>query len=174
MKEIDSTLIKQLLDRFYSGSATADEEARLRQYFSGDNTDPQFDDDKIFIISLSKGPDVEVPSDLEQRLSQAIDSWQLAEVSHPRPLRRKRSLLRPVIGIAASIALLVGLGLKFYNPSPTVPADTFSDPAEAYAETRRVLTLFANTVDKSMTGLQTAQQSSEKAMSLAFGRLNKI
>lgn len=178
MNEYNKTEIRRLLDLYYEGQSSACGETTLRDYFSRPDTDPEFDDDKSFFNALAGNDDsIEVPSHLEQRLSHAVDSWQEAEQQATAARHRFRIFsLRPAISIAASVAILFAIGSMFLNnPWKTgEPADTFTDPMEAYAETQRVLTLFANTLDKSMDGIDTAERSREKALALAMEQLKKI
>ena len=178
MNEYNKTDIRRILDLYYEGKTSASEEAALRDYFGRPDTDPEFDDDKMFFNALA-GDDnsTEVPADLEERLSHAIDSWQESEQKAKTTRRRFKFIsLRPAIGIAASIAVLFAIGAMLLDNRTQTgePADTFTDPMEAYAETQRVLTLFANTIDKSMQGIETADRSQDKALRLAFEQLNKI
>lgn len=178
MNEYNKTDIRRLLDLYYEGKSSASDEAALRDYFGQPDSDPEFDDDKLFFNALAGNDDsIEVPADLEQRLSNAVDSWQESERKAVAARSRFKLIsLRPAIGIAASIAVLFAIGAMLLGtPSQTrEPADTFTDPMEAYAETQRVLTLFANTIDKSMQGMETAERSQDKALRLAFEQLNKI
>lgn len=171
MNEYNKSEIRRLLDLYYEGCASESQERRLRDYFSGEVTDEEFADDRLFFNALAAADDkIEVPEGLEQRLSQAIDSWQEAG-------RRFRLLtFRRSFSIAASVALLVGVGVMLFNTSArtSTPVDTYTNPMEAYAETQRVLTIFSNTIDKSMQSLEQADRSQDKALRLAFEQLSKI
>ena len=176
MNEYNKTDIRRLLDLYYEGKSSASDEAALRDYFARPDTDPELDDDKMFFNALA-GDDnsTKVPADFEERLSHAIDSWQESERKAVAARSRFKFIsFRPAIGIAASIAVLFAIGAMLLNNQNREPADTFTDPMEAYAETQRVLTLFANTIDKSMQGMETADRSQDKALRLAFEQLNKI
>ncbi len=179
MNENNKTDIKRLLNLYYEGKTSVNDEIIIRNYLSRPDCDPEFDDDKMFFEALAGNNDtIEVPTELQHRLSQAIDQWEEAERNATAVHRRRFRLisLRPSIGIAASIALLFALGtMRFGNQSITrEPVDTFTDPMEAYAETQRVLTLFANTIDKSTQGMETAERCQDKAIRIALEQLNKI
>ncbi len=179
MNEYNTSDIKRLLDLYYEGKTSPGEETLLREYFANPDTPHEFDDDKLFFEAMSADDDdsIEVPQDLEQRLSTAITSWEKAEQkATARRHRFKLISFGRTIGIAASIALLFAIGaMHLGNQNQThEPADTFTDPMEAYAETQRVLNLFAKTIDKSMKSIETAERSQDKAIRLACEQLDKI
>ncbi len=176
MNEYDKNDIRRLLELYYGGEASENDECRLREYFAQPDTDSEFDDDKMFFEALAGvGDSIEVPAELAERLSDAVDLWQDSERTRRR-FRFRRFSFRPAIGIAASVAVVFVIGLSFLDHPVTgrEPVDTFSDPMEAYAETQRVLTIFSRTIDKSVRGIETAERSSDKALSLAIDQLDKI
>ena len=171
--------IRQLLARYYEGNTTESEEGALREYFAGGNVDPDFEDDRLLFKAMAGYSDkaVEVPAHLERLLSDSIDSWQRSE-RQPAPSHRVLGFIpwHHAGAIAASVAVLIGVGVMLFNSRgiSTIPADTFTDPQEAYAETQRVLSIFSNTIDKSMQGLETMERSQDKALRLALEQLDKI
>ncbi|MDE6377559.1 MAG: hypothetical protein K2K72_02315 [Duncaniella sp.] len=178
MNDYNKSEIRRLLDLYYEGRTSASEEAVLRRYFSGDDIDSDFEDDRLFFEALAgSGETVEVPADLQGRLSAAIDSWQEAEhKSSATRLRLRLISMRRSFSIAASVALLLAVGVWLFNAGNRAasPVDTYSDPMEAYAETQRVLSIFSNTIDKSMQGLEQAENRQDKALRLALEQLDKI
>ncbi|MDE5572741.1 MAG: hypothetical protein K2H32_02535 [Muribaculaceae bacterium] len=178
MNEYNKNDIKHILDRYYEGKSSAADDAILRSYFAEDEVDEEFADDKLFFEALADTNDlIEVPSGLEQRLSDAVDSWNDSE-NRIADSRRRFRLVKfiPTFGIAASIAILFAIGSFVINNNGQnrEPADTFTDPMEAYAETQRVLALFAGTMEKGNEGLEIANQGREKALAMAMEQLNKI
>ncbi|MDE6225063.1 MAG: hypothetical protein K2M25_02875, partial [Muribaculaceae bacterium] len=76
MNENNKNDIRHILDLYYEGKSSADDEALLRDYFAGGEVDDEFADDKLFFDALADANDsIEVPSDLEHRLNAAVDSW---------------------------------------------------------------------------------------------------
>lgn len=178
MNDYNKSEIRRLLNLYYEGNTTQGKEAVLRDYFSGGDIDSDFENDRLFLEALwGNDSSVEVPSGLEQRLSDSIDSWQESEHKVHETRRRLRIIaMRRTFSIAASIAVLLGVGVLLFNTigRNASPVDTYDDPMEAYAETQRVLTIFSNTIDKSMQELERAERSQEKAIRLAFEQLDKI
>lgn len=162
--------IRRLLDRFYNGEATEAEERVLRELLE-QTTAEEFEADRLILKGLEQS--LKVPDELGERLSKAIDGWEAADMA----AERRRRLLKPIIwrrvaGIAASVAILVGVGLTMnrgIHGDRTEMATTSGDHAEAYAATEKALTIFAKALNKGMDGVEFAEQVSDKAMSTVMG-----
>ena len=130
--------IKQLLEAFYNGTATEQEEETLRQVMTSTDCPAELEQERKLFLSLSQlaATTPSIPEGLEERISTAID--QRAHSSHPTRFRHRMWLWTS--GIAAS--LIIGIGILRLNSSewnaPT-PQDTFSDPHEAYAVLKSTL-----------------------------------
>ena len=135
--------IVELLDKYYGGKTTLEEESELKHFFQQDNVPSELQADrKLFMLypRLAQQP-ISLPPELEKRLSANIDQWE----KENQPTRRRLlppSIKRWSIGIAA--CLLIGIGIGYYQHKIELePTDTFDDPALAYQETQRTLQHFA-------------------------------
>ena len=90
---------------------------------------------------------VEVPEGFGQSIRQGIDTFAFFEESAVRPRR-----IRYAAGIAASLALLVGIGLGV-NGYVSRPKDTFSDPQQAYAMLEASFSLISSKMDKGVASV---------------------
>lgn len=133
---------------------------------------------------------IPIPEGLEERLSAKIDEWEQEEKgrnseSHPSLLedgrvvteldsvkkqkaQRRRLLSRPLryTAIAASIALVFGIGFHYLRPDEPVnlaEQDTYQDPVKAQQEAERALNLLAANLNKGMGHLEKAKSLSDKA-----------
>lgn len=181
MNTYNNAEIRRLLDRYYEGDTTESEENLLRDYFAQSEVDPDLEDDRLLFEAMTgdacKAP--ELPAGLERLLSDSIDSWQRSECRQAPPRRVLRFIpWRRPVSIAASVAVLLGLGIMFIHihshGDNSVPTDTFTDPQEAYAETQRVFLIFSNTIDKSMQQLEKMERSQDKALRYTLEQLDKI
>lgn len=122
--------IKHLLQRFYDGTSTVEEEQRLCDYFcNADNVPKELETDKKMFRHLSECNAKVMPSeDFKQRLLSALDA------------HTKRSKIRwkRFTAVAASVAILVGIGITFYIKSNRNPYEV-TDPQLAYAITQEAL-----------------------------------
>ena len=175
MNENRKRHIRQLLELYYAGNSSATDEAELCDYFNSPEADPEFENDRAIIAAMTCGDNIEVPSDLEGRLCVAIGSWEHAELSSQRQKGKFRiKPFRLLSGIAAAVLLFVSISPLLFRSRNSQPTDTFTDPKEAYAETQRVINLFANTLDKSLQGIQIAGRNQERALDIAINQLNNL
>lgn len=135
--------IKELLNRFYEGQTTEEEERTLHRYFESDEVAPELAEEKAFFSQL---PTAE---GLEQRISRHIDQLAAQEKN------TRRAHVRWIAGIAASMLLLVSAGLYFgtNRPDPFYQ-DTYDTPEEAYATTEKAITLLATNVNKGLKSIE--------------------
>jgi hypothetical protein len=137
---MDLKKIEILLQRFYNGESTLEEESFLREFFSDrDNVPENLRAEQEHFMIYRDAMDAESPSDdFFNRLEDLIDDQSDKEI---RLTRRRR--LYQVFSIAASIILFVGIYITVVNiraPKPeTVIADTYKNPQLAYEETQKVL-----------------------------------
>lgn len=146
---MDANEIKVLTEKYFEGMTSVEEERLLRDYFLGGNVDASLMDDCEFFVALNgigtmPESDEEAESRLRDRLSRQIDGWNMVEKTAVRVVRRIN--LRWLAGVAASLLLVVFLGLYFNSRQeepPVTMQDTFSDPRDAAAEAERALTKFS-------------------------------
>lgn len=127
--------VKQLLDRYYDGNSTIEEERLLKEYFGGrDVVEELLGEQEIFLYySRESGSVIPDPSpDFEKRISAAIDR----EEKREKALSRRR-LYVALSGMAAAI-LILAAAYFFVERRPGI-RDTYSDPQVAYAEAMKIL-----------------------------------
>lgn len=140
--------IKRLLDRYYDGTTTEEEENTLRTYFNGSDIDASLREESVIFTALQSS-ECPVPTGMEERLSRQISQWNNIEVATQRTIRHIN--LRWVVGIAASLLLLLATGAIVYqneNNSPQTEQDTYTNTKDAYAETSKALMKFSKSLNK--------------------------
>ncbi len=140
--------IKRLLDRYYDGTTTEEEENTLRTYFNGSDIDASLREESVIFTALQSS-ECPVPTGMERRLSRQISQWNNIEVTTQRTIRHIN--LRWVVGIAASLLLLFATGTIVYqheNESPQTEQDTYTNAKDAYAETSKALMKFSKSLNK--------------------------
>ncbi len=130
---MNSGEIKRLLERYYDGETTGDEERLLKEFFSQPDIPEDLHAEKEIFTYYVQSADIPEPSsDFESRIISALDS------ADQNSLRLKRRRIYGILtGIAAGLLILIGSYFLFINRSK--PHDTFSDPEIAYAETMKIL-----------------------------------
>lgn len=125
--------LKELLERYYNGDTSQDEEFLLKKYFCGSDTLPGYDAEREIFRYFSCDEEVIKPSDdLESRILKSID---VLKTKQKHELHYRRRLV--ILSMAAS--LLVLIGSYFFFIHETEPEDTFDDPQIAYAEAKQIL-----------------------------------
>ena len=125
--------LKRLIEKYYSGTSTVDEEKDLRAFFN-ENIAPQgYEAEKEIFSYYMDTADIPEPSaDFEDGIMKAIDASEKSVVTN-----KLRRLLVPMLSAAAGLLILAGSYFFFVHKA--TPEDTFTDPQLAYAETMKIL-----------------------------------
>ncbi len=127
-----------MLERFYQGDTTLEEERRMEAYFSSGNVPEEMLPDRQLFLSLrDEEVNVPVPDDLDGQILAAIEREEKKE------LRGRRVTLYSLSGLAAGLLALIAVYLFFLRDDrPELVAshqDTYEDPMVAYQEAKQAL-----------------------------------
>lgn len=128
--------IRALLEKYYEGDSSFEEEKLLRNYFLGDHIDDEFLPHRdIFIFSEN-----EINKDIPD-ISNEI--WDNIQNSNNVKTFKKRKLMHNYLSIAASIAILI---VSFFfirdeiqNKDTIQFEDTYENPELAYLQAKEAL-----------------------------------
>jgi hypothetical protein len=146
--------IRALLDKYWEGETSLEEEQNLRSYFSSSQVADEF---------LPFSPLFNYYQEAQHvKMSGEIKSPDLPQVPG------KTISLRWLINVAASIAIfIVMFFVNKHSKSPAIDQyayeDTFQDPQQAYDEVKRALLFVSSKMNK---GVNTAAYSLEKMQPL--------
>jgi hypothetical protein len=130
---MNEEVLKSLLEKYYDGLSTAEEEQELRDYFSGTEVLPGYDAEaEIFRFYVDSADMPEPSADFESRIIKALDAE--TRIAGRPGIRR---YLVPSLSAAAGLMILVASW--FFLLQQKKSEDTFSDPKIAYAETMKIL-----------------------------------
>jgi len=158
--------IKELLNRFYEGSTSEEEEAKLKEFLS----DPSLSSSARAEFGYIPGMAPEIPEPSEgfyERLEA------MTRRSAGIPLRRR--VLRYAASTAAAAAILTGAWFVFDNMGKGGMQDTYKDPEIAMAEVKNILLAVSGKMTEG-----TAPLSSINSMNIApetlsgFGKINSV
>ena len=125
--------IQKLLEKFYNGGTTLEEEKKLRDYFLGGEVPEPLAADREYFLAMADSHNNKSSSSLSASLENLIDA-------HAPETRVHRLHIKPVLArslsVAASLLILVGV---YFTWMRQVPKDTYTDPQLAYQETQRIL-----------------------------------
>lgn len=159
-----------LIEKFFNGETTEEEEKLLHE---ASLNAPLGSDRKLFQSEAEKEhsplnthrstltahrssllqsltPQPEVPLGLEHRLSRQIDQWNSIEKRSEKRVRT--AVMRWTIGIAAGIALIVGIAIPTLREPDAVKyaeeQETYNDPEMAQREAEKALAKFSDCINK--------------------------
>ncbi len=158
------TSIKELLDKFYEGQTSLEEELHLKEYFLGDNIPEELLEDKELFVSISATSEhIEVPDNLNSSLIEAIS------FAEHRESRVKRINLYSFSGLAAGLAIILGVYFAFLrdNPTEVLAEYTIQDEEVAYLEAKRALTYVSAKLNKGTASLEPLGQVNRSMKTLA-------
>ena len=134
--------LKHLVEKFFDGETSVEEERLLKVYFSGENIPEQFQEMKAYFTALQNETEQALDDAFEQRV------FEKTEEDVPRPGNRKRWIYG-VVAAAATVLLLLWFGTKVFSTKEEY--GTIKDPVLAFNETRKALDLAAVEMNKGMS-----------------------
>jgi hypothetical protein len=159
---METKKIAELLQAFFNGESTIEEERTLETYFKSGNVAEEFREYEGYFNGISELANVTDDRDFEEEIMDYILE------NENREKTRYRWLWQTVTGIAASIIVILG-GFLFYQQQQKPFDDTFKDPKEAYAYAQQTLHFVSGKYNKGLAGLsnfeklQKASQPIKKA-----------
>ena len=157
--------IRELLSKFYEGTTSEEEEARLKEYLA----DPAV---------ASFYPEAEYMAAFRTEIPEPSDDFfsKLEAVTHrERKMTSRQEIMRYSMTIAASAVLLIGTYLLFDYLRPDPMRDTYSDPEIAMAEVRSILSTVSHNMNTGTEPLGSIRVMSVTPEAMGeFGRLNKV
>jgi hypothetical protein len=155
--------IRKMLERFYLGETTLEEEKMLYEYFSSHTVPEEFLPDKDLFLTMGSGEDtVPVPEDLNQKIIESIDQVER------KATRTHRISVFSLSGLAAGLMIMIAVYL-FYIRTDTSRmmasnqmADTYEDPLDAYEEAKRTLAYVSAKLNNGTNELEHVQKHVSK------------
>lgn len=141
-------LLKILLEKYYKGDTSLEEEQSLREYFSGELVIPGYEAEKEIFRLYSASVATTAPDEaLEDRIKLAIDGIEGHRL-------KKNPAIRRYTAISIAAAFLILIASYFMLKHNAEPRDTYSDPRLAYAETMKVLNNVSVEMNKGTAALK--------------------
>ena len=164
--------IRKLLDRFYTGETTLEEEQILQDYFSSTSIPEELMPDRDLFRTLGTSDSVVVPEDLNQKILDVIDQQE------KKVVRTRRISVFSLSGLAAGLLVVIALYVGYFRADrPGMLAhqmtDTYENPDDAYEEARRTLAYVSAKLNTGTSGLEHVKQVS-KTTSDPLQSLSKI
>ncbi|SHI66793.1 hypothetical protein SAMN05444280_104158 [Tangfeifania diversioriginum] len=155
--------VKQLLQRYFNGESSENDEQKLQAYFHSGNVAAELEEYAGFFGGISELSKTANDDSIENEVMNYILENEAEEKS------KYRTLWKTVTGIAASIIIVVG-GLLLYQQKDKTYEDTFENPQVAYSVAEDVLEYMSAKYNKGLAELsnfdklQTASQPLRKGV----------
>lgn len=140
--------IDKLLELFYAGETTLEEEDLLRNFFRSDQVPERLKADQIQFLMYSESQNVEP-------LGEEFDRKLLSKME-TKPKRTIQRWMYSFSGVAAAILVVVLLWTDgFFRADKPLPG-TINNPELAFAETQKALQMISSNLNQGLQPVQTA------------------
>ena len=129
--------IEILLEKYFEAETTIAEERELKAYFSSENVAPPLEQYKPMFGYATQAK--------QEQFNAMI----------PLPTKKRKSVVW--LSVAASVAVLLGVGLftfNHYNQPISEDLGTYDDPEVAFRETQKALDLISKSVNKGIESME--------------------
>ncbi len=158
--------IKELLEKFYEGATSMEEEAELQAYFIEEKVPEELLADKeLFVSMASAGQPVEVPADLNEKINIGLSDAERSES------RSRRISIYSFSALAAGLLIIFSVYIGFlrddHNNAMTQYA--IEDPDLAYVEAKKALeyvSLKWNNATSELDNLNQVNKTMEKVSTI--------
>jgi len=140
--------IEKILEKYYNGETTLDEEKQLRMFFAGSEVPAQWKHLAGFFSYVGQEKEVKIESpEFERKFDATVGETRLSKIFDLR-----RPWIYWMAGVAASVLIMVAIFVKF-DPFPGKISDTYENPEVAYEQAKKVLLFVSNQMNKGTKNL---------------------
>ena len=165
----DDKKIEQLLDAFYNGDTTPEEERLLTQFFNGKNVSEKWHTDRDLLHVLYDPARIPLPKGLSEKLESVIDNH-IAKTANRKSKTRIRKLYISILSVAAVALLCIGLFFAIDRPSDKdFIADTYTNPEEAAIAAEQALLFVSAKLNQGLSPLEKVRESVNKTNEILNG-----
>ena len=169
--------IKILIQAFYQGETTVEEEQKLLHYFGNEDVPDELSEEKELFLRLYQSEAVETPENLESKLNSLID--QLAEKEEKKLLPKTKRLWIWTSAAACIIVLIVSSVIMKPEIENLLGHQNqhvriITDPEEAAIEAQKALALMSENFNKGTNQLALVSTNVEKVNQLVEKQFKTI
>ncbi len=170
MKHNDIQYIERLIEAFYEGNTSIEEEKILYEFFTQGEVPPHLRKERRMFMQLARLHDDSPSREFDQKLDRLINRLESEEKERKLiPIVNQTSQRidwRWITSIAAGILIILSIGIFTHITEKTgksdIFADTYTNPEDAYIETQKTLLLVSNKLNKGFEQMETVQKSIDK------------
>ena len=164
---MDLKKIQSLLEKYYNGESTTQEEEILKEYFQKKDVDPKFEFDKdIFVFNSSeKKKDAALP-DISDEIWENIKRQEV-KLKKSGNKRFNYAMLRIAAGFVILFSSYFLLKNYIFTQSESIQyTDTYTNPEDAYNETKKTLLYVSQMLNSGADHLEPIQKIEQGARKL--------
>ena len=143
---METTEVKQFLQRYFNGESSDDDERKLEAYFSGDDVADELKEYTEFFGGIAILAHTSEDSALDEDIMDYILE------NENREKTKFRRMWQTVTGVAATIIIVLG-GFLFYQQKQQPYQDTYKDPEKAYEVAEQTLQFVSEKYNKGLSAL---------------------
>ncbi len=170
---MDPKRIKVLLEKYYKGKTSLEEEKTLSEYFRREDVAPEFISDRdIFMYQVQETENLKSVPDISNEIWESLNSFEEYK------LKKNKKLAYIFLRIAAGVLILIGsyyiLGDQVLNTDQNVVMkDTFNEPEMAYEQAKETLLYVSALLNNGTDQLEPIHKINEGTQKLkSLSRLN--
>ncbi|MCD8179566.1 MAG: hypothetical protein LUE98_20085 [Tannerellaceae bacterium] len=164
---MNSKDIKQLLDAFYNGLTSPEEEKELKEFFLNGNLPEEWLAEKVIFERYLNITEIPLPDGLEERLTEKLSA---------HIFKSKSSSMRIYLSRVASLATValvcIGIFIGYQQKREPMLTDTFQDPMEAALVAEEALLFLSEQLNTGLAQMKEAQQEINKINHIVHKQLN--
>jgi len=156
---MESAKIRELVEKYWEGDTTLEEEEQLRDYFSQEEAPEGLKNEAVLFRYYR--------TNTRFRTLDAQFDDQLVQRIERKQSRQRWLVFRPMMSAAAVVVLLLAAVVLFRtepeNPAPaiTTTEDTYEDPRLAYEQTKEALLLVSSLMNEGTQHIEKLETFSE-------------
>ncbi|MDX9694435.1 MAG: hypothetical protein RBT49_01470 [Bacteroidales bacterium] len=163
--------MKSLLEKYFNGETSTEEEKKILAYFSGNDIDPELNAEKVYFNFLeNEKKQLLAQEDISEKI------WETIEKSDKKPtinLNQFTKFSKVILAIAAGIVItIVSVTLiKFEYSSKKdnqLFSDTYKDPEIAYQEAKKAMLFISEKLNKGTDPMQSLKSFNEGTENLGL------
>ena len=154
------TDIKILLERFYDGNTTLEEERILSDFLlHNDNIPPGLEPDKKLFSCINELNGTTPTQEFENNIESYIDSL---DSESKKTVALHPSVWKKIAGIAAAVIVLIATGISYNNYEIKQKDSLYISREKAYSEAERALVLLSQNLNKGTSKVDIAEKKVDK------------
>ena len=163
--------MKSLLEKYFNGETSIEEEKKILAYFSGNDIDPELLADKEYFDFLeNEKTQLLAQEDISEKIWEAIEKSETKPtISFNQFTRFSKVILAIAAGIVITIVSVTLIKFEYSTKKDNqLFSDTYSDPELAYQEAKKAMLFISEKLNKGTDPMQSLKSFNEGTKNLGL------